>query len=124
MASREGSGSLRGGSSADGRQTPEDAGAGDAVSPQRLSIEMQQAAVGRRSLRDRSSSTKGGSNSGSKSSGSGLAKTVTMKQLGWAKDGDAIKKELTRLSDMLATAKMAADKKAWMAKRLSILKQM
>ena len=41
-----------------------------------------------------------------------------------AKDGDAIKKELTRLSDMLATAKMAADKKAWMAKRLSILKQM
>ena len=90
MASREGSGSLRGGSSADGRQTPEDAGAGDAVSPQRLSIEMQQAAVGRRSLRDRSSSTKGGSNSGSKSSGSGLAKTVTMKQLGWAKDGDAI----------------------------------
>ena len=41
-----------------------------------------------------------------------------------AKDADAIKKELTRLSDMLSTAKMAADKKAWMAKRLGILKQM
>ena len=41
-----------------------------------------------------------------------------------AKDADAVKKELTRLSDMLATAKMAADKKAWMAKRLAILKQM
>ena len=41
-----------------------------------------------------------------------------------AKDADAIKKELTRLSDMLATAKMAADKKKWMAKRLGVLKQM
>jgi protein disulfide-isomerase A6 len=33
-------------------------------------------------------------------------------------------KELGRLTEMLKTAKMATDKKQWMAKRASILKQM
>ncbi len=32
-------------------------------------------------------------------------------------------KELGRISEMLKTAKMAADKKKWMAKRVNILKQ-
>jgi len=41
-----------------------------------------------------------------------------------AKGADAIAKELTRLGDMLKTAKMAADKKKWMAQRLAILKQL
>jgi protein disulfide-isomerase A6 len=41
-----------------------------------------------------------------------------------AKGAEAAKKELNRLSEMLKTAKMAADKKKWMAQRLSILKQM
>ena len=41
-----------------------------------------------------------------------------------AKGADAVAKELTRLGDMLKTAKMAADKKKWMAQRLAILKQL
>jgi len=41
-----------------------------------------------------------------------------------AKDKAAVTAELARLSGMMATAKMAPDKKQWMAKRLAILKQM
>ena len=40
-----------------------------------------------------------------------------------AKDKAAVEAEVTRLSGMMS-AKMSADKKQWMAKRLSILKQM
>lgn len=41
-----------------------------------------------------------------------------------AKDAAAVAKELGRLEEMLKTAKMAADKKKWMAQRLAILKQL
>jgi protein disulfide-isomerase A6 len=41
-----------------------------------------------------------------------------------AKGAEAVAKELGRLSEMLKTAKMAADKKKWMAQRLAILQQM
>lgn len=41
-----------------------------------------------------------------------------------AKGSEAVAKELGRLGEMLKTAKMAADKKKWMAQRLAILKQL
>mmetsp|Transcript_65371 Transcript_65371/g.131477 ORF Transcript_65371/g.131477 Transcript_65371/m.131477 type:complete len:144 (+) Transcript_65371:192-623(+) len=41
-----------------------------------------------------------------------------------AKGAEAVAKELERLSGMMKTAKMAADKKKWMAQRLAILQQM
>jgi len=39
-------------------------------------------------------------------------------------DAAAIAKELTRLTEMLKTGKMAADKKTWMVQRMNILKQL
>lgn len=41
-----------------------------------------------------------------------------------AKGAEAVAKELTRLGEMLKTAKMAADKKKWMAQRFAVLKQL
>jgi hypothetical protein len=39
-------------------------------------------------------------------------------------DAAAVAKELGRLTEMLKTGKMAADKKAWMVQRMNILKQL
>lgn len=51
-------------------------------------------------------------------------KEVTYIEKMKAKDKEAVEKEITRLTDLSTGAKMSADKKQWMKKRLAILKQL